>query len=198
MIFSSFSTSNASAVKSHRSIRVARPADLSFILHLQKVWSNNVGFLPKCSFERYIDNHQILLINENDDSAGYLSWTFRHDGIIRLPQLAIDPQLLRRSLGTRIMNRIAAAGRAGDCSIIRLRCRSNLTANTVWPTLGFVVTAAVARPTARGFPVLEWTKQLMPATEIAQLLSSGRRPSRIFRRRSKPHVVHDDLERDDV
>jgi len=181
-----------------RSIRIARSSDLSYVLKLQRHWSNNVGFLPKSCFERYIENRQILLINENEASAGYLSWTFRHDGIIRIPQLAIDPELLRRSLGSRIMHRLASAAVAGDCSIIRLRCRSNLTANSVWPTLGFTVTATVARPTARGFPVLEWTKQLIPASDIAELLSSGRTPQRMFKNRTKPHIIHADLEHEEL
>jgi hypothetical protein len=32
-----------------------------------------------------------------------LIWTFRPDGLVRLPQVAISPELLRTTLGTRLM-----------------------------------------------------------------------------------------------
>lgn len=185
-------------VSAHRSVRVAKPADLAFVIDLQRRWSNNVGFLPKCTFERYIDSHQLLLINENDDSAGYLSWTFRKDGLIRIPQVAIHPDLLRGTLGTRIMNRIAAAGIAGNCSIIRLRCRSDLLANAFWPSLGFTLTATIARPSSRGLPLLEWTKQLLSTTELARVLTAGKRPQRLYKHSVIPHVSHQHLEHTDA
>ncbi len=171
-----------------RSIRIARQSDLSFILQLQKTWSNNVGFLPACAFERYIEARQILAVTEGGDLAGYLIWTFRKDGLVRLPQVAIEPELLRTTLGTRLMNRIESAARAGDCSVIRLTSRSDLHANTFWPELGFILTATLARPSNRGLPLLEWTKQILPTTELARILTAGKRAQRLYRRRTPPRV----------
>jgi hypothetical protein len=126
--------------------------------------------------------------------AGYLIWTFRKDGLVRLPQVAIEPELLRTTLGTRIMNRIEKAAIAGDCSIIRLRSRSDLNANTFWPALGFSLTATLARPSHRGLPLLEWTKQILPTTELARILTAGRRAERLYKRRKLPRVEQTHLE----
>lgn len=178
----------------HRSIRIAKQTDVSFIVQLQKTWSNNVGFLPKCAFERYIEARQILAVTENGDLAGYLIWTFRKDGLVRLPQVAIEPELLRTTLGTRLMHRIESAARAGDCSVIRLTSRSDLHANTFWPELGFILTATLARPSHRGLPLLEWTKQILPTTELARILTAGKRAQRLYKRRTAPRVAHDKLE----
>lgn len=181
-------------MESHRSIRIAKSSDLSFILKLQKTWSNNVGFLPKCAFERYIEARQVLAVTQGGELAGYLIWTFRKDGLVRLPQVAIEPELLRTTLGTRLMHRIETAARKGECSVIRLTSRSDLHANTFWPELGFILTATLARPSHRGLPLLEWTKQILPTTELARVLTAGRRAERLYKRRTPPRVHESFLE----
>lgn len=161
---------------------------------MQKRWSNSVGFLPRCAFERYIEGQQILIVQENGEAAGYLSWTFRKDGIVRLPQVAIHPDLLRTTLGTRLLHRIETAARKGNCSLIRLRSRSDLHANSFWPSVGFTCTAVIAKPSIRGLPLLEWTKQLLPTNELAHLLTAGKRPKRLYKHRSKPCIDYGQLE----
>lgn len=165
-----------------RSIRYGKPTDLPYLIHLQKQWSQNVGFLPSSAFKRYLSTNQVLLVNEGGLEAGYLIWTFRHDGLVRIPQVAISPELLRTTLGSRIMNSITRSARSHSCSIIRLTSRSDLAANKFWPLFGFTPTAVIARPTTRGLPLIEWTLQLTDAATIAHLLATGGRPYRLGKR----------------
>lgn len=181
-------TSTASPAHPRRTIRPAVPIDIRYLVHLQAKWTNNLGFLPRCALERYIDNRQVLTVLENNEPAGYLIWTFRKDGIVRIPQVAIDPELLRTTLGTKVMNHIRRAAVAGHCSIIRLKSRSDLKANQFWPGLGFRVTGVIARPSTRGLPLIEWTNELIPASEIAQIMQPTAKPQRLYRNRPKPHV----------
>lgn len=154
----------------HRTVRLAQPSDLRYILHLQNLWSNNVGFLPACTFERYIARRQILLVLQNDEPAGYLSFTTTHKGLLRVPQVAVDPQLLRTTIGTKIMRHLERAAIRNNLALIRLTSRSDLPANLFWPHLGFHPTAILTPQTKRQLPHIEWSKQLVEPTSIAQAL----------------------------
>jgi len=183
---------------SNRSIRPATPADLSFLEHLQAKWSNNLGFLPRPALQRYIDRHSVLIVNEHTQHAGYLAWCMRTDGVVTIPQVAIEPELLRTTLGTRLLNRIAKAATNGHCSVLRLRSRSDLPANSFWPTQGFAITAVIARPTTRGLPIIEWSRPLLSPTDIATALNPNVRTRKIFRQRPRPCLTHADLEAADA
>lgn len=182
----------------HRSIRPATLADLPFLEHLQAKWSNNLGFLPREALQRYIETHAVLIVAENTQHAGYLAWSMRKDGVLTIPQVAIEPELLRTTLGTRLLNRIARAATNGHCSILRLRSRSDLPANSFWPTQGFAITAVIARPTTRGLPIIEWSRPLLSPTDIATALNPNVRTRKIFRQRPAPNLTHADLEATDA
>lgn len=181
--------------KNNRTVEPATPADLKYLIHLQKAWSNNVGFLPRCAFERYIDLRQILLVRENDAPAGYLIWTFRRDGVVRIPQVAVDFDLLRTTLGTKIVQHVKRAAIRGHCSILRLKSRSDLSANRFWPTVGFQPTAVITHPTHRGLPLLEWTAQLTDAATIAHTLATAGRPFKRSKHAVQPSLIFDTPER---
>lgn len=162
-----------------RSIRRGQTSDLTYLCHLQKQWASNVGFLPNTALARYLRTDQVLIVDEGGDNAGYLIWTFRKDGLVRIPQVAISPELLRSTLGTRILNSIVRSARRHHCSILRLKSRSDLAANKFWPGFGFKPTAVIARPTTRGLPLIEWTLQLTDAATIAHMLATGGRPFKL-------------------
>ena len=183
-----FGTSSASGHYLARSVVVARPADLMYVVDLQRKWSNAVGFLPASALDRYIENGQCLLIRENDVPAGYLIWTARkRDGLVRVIQVAVDPDLLRTTLGTKVMRHLERAAIRAECSIIRLKTRSDLNANLVWPTLGMAPTAYIVRPSQRGLPLIEWTRQLASVTTAVAAITSDGRTNR--RRGTPPNYM---------
>lgn len=158
-----------------RSIRMAKASDIVFVNDLQRRWSNNIGFLPKAALEQKIEAHKCLLVFENDEPAGYLNWSDNRKGAVHVTQVAIDPELLRTTLGTKIMRTIERSAVKGGCSIIRLCSRSNLSANFFWPELGFTTTAVFQRNSRRGLPLIEWTKPLVtPDQAVHSILRNGK------------------------
>lgn len=183
------STTARSSSEPTRTVRVARPSDLSFVLHLQKTWSNNVGFLTKAAHTDYLDTKQTLLILENGSPAGYLNWTCTRAGLVRIPQLALEPELLRTTIGTKIMRHLRRAAVRGNCSIIRARSRSDLPVNLFWPQLGFSLTATFLNPTTRGLPLFEWTCPLIDSTDLIQgLITAGKSLRPLLKKRSHPSL----------
>lgn len=151
-------------IQPERTIALATADDVQYIVHLQKLWSNQVGFLPRCALQRYVDHQSTILVKESGQHAGYLNWTLTKKGLLRFIQVAIDPPLLRTALGTRLVRHIEAAARFNRCSLIRFQCRTDLDANLAWSALGFKPTALYQHQTARGLPSLEWTKLLLDPT----------------------------------
>jgi GNAT superfamily N-acetyltransferase len=124
-------------------IVIATQKDLIYLSDLQKRWSNNVGWLPRAAHSDYIDRGHALRVDYNGTSAGYLIFSINRLGILTIPQVAIDPELLRTTLGTQVMRHAEEIAITSGCSIIRLRSRDNLTCNKVWPELGMIHTATI-------------------------------------------------------
>ena len=137
------------------------PSDLKYVRDLQKQWSNNLGFLPSAALRRYLQNEHVLLVKENNQNAGYLLWDYtKRDNIIKITQVAIEPELLRIGIGTLVMKYLESRATASSCTVLRLKTRFDLEANLVWPTLGWKITATFHPENARHIPIHEWTKQL--------------------------------------
>lgn len=176
MIENAPETTSPARDRSHgRHVRQATSADLSFLLHLQRTWSNNVGFLPRACFERYTESGQILIVTENDTPCGYVSWTCSPSGLLRLPQVAVHPDVLRTTIGTKLVRHCIRAALHHRCSVVRLTSRSDLPANEFWPTLGFRCTAILTPRTTRNRPLLEWSLPLISANALTTATSRHRR-----------------------
>lgn len=143
-----------------RRVRVATLDDLSFVVEQQSRWSGAVGFLPRSTFERYIERGQIIVAEENGWPAGYISFCGASKGLLRILQVAVHLDLLREHVGTDMMTAIETYGLNNGLSVSRLTCRDGLEANGFWPTLGFVQSAVYSRRTTRKRLLREWTKQL--------------------------------------
>jgi len=162
-----------------QTVKLAVDSDLSFLVSLQRTWANNVGFLPKAALLRYVNLNQCLVVFKNGQHAGYVNWCARKDGLLTIPQVAIEPTLLRTTLGTKIVRTLKRAAKRGNCSHLRLRSRSDLPCNKFWPEHGFIPTTVIVRPTARGLPLIEWTCSLLEPAYIAHILATGGKPFRI-------------------
>ncbi len=156
---------------------------------LQARWSNNVGFLSRTALSDYIERKQLLIVRENGQPAGYLNWSCTKTGLVRVIQLALEPEVLRTHIGTKIVKHLVRAGQQGCCSIIRLKGRSNLDAHFLWPTLGFALTATFLNPTARALPLLEWTYPLLAQSDIVQgLVTRGKSFRPLLKTRTPPDI----------
>lgn len=175
---------------SNNSISIASESDVAYVVHLQKVWSNQLGFLPKPALQRYIDNKATLLVQLNGQHAGYLNWQLTKKGLLRIVQIAIEPELLRGRLGTETMAYIEAAAKRGSCSVIRLCTRADIAATLFFREQHFQTTAIFERPTARRQRIIEWTKCLIDPLKLTDNLVTRKRKRLRQQQFAQPHVAH--------
>ncbi len=120
-----------------RVIRPGLPKDLPYLYDLQNKLHASVGYTPKGGLQDRIETGRIIVIQENDDPAGYVNFTHRRDGRTHISQLAVDPAIWRTKAGTDLMQMILDGARRARSTHVTLRTAIELPANEFWPTMGF-------------------------------------------------------------
>jgi hypothetical protein len=130
----------------HVTIRAAVPGggDLKFLDHLQKKYSNQLGFLPTQALEWNIENGKVSIALENDEPAAYLLGKGNylrdpHFGIIY--QAAVSYDARRRLMGTALVQHFMDAMEP-NIRLIGLWCAQDIEANEFWNACGFEAIAA--------------------------------------------------------
>jgi N-acetylglutamate synthase-like GNAT family acetyltransferase len=117
----------------------AAPADLPYVVHLQKRYADALGFLPRAALAEKIELGQVWLSLENGEPAGFL-----HHGSLAVPevrifQAAVQYDARRRHLGLALVQSLADRAAATGARGISLRCLSFLEANDFWRAAGFTL-----------------------------------------------------------
>ena len=135
----------------HVTIRTALPgdgprSDLKFLDHLQKKYSEQVGFLPLQVLEWNIERGNVSIALENDEPAAYLlgKGNYLRDpyfGIIY--QAAVSYDARRRLMGTALVQHFIADVPAMRATrLVGLWCAQDIEANEFWHACGFEAIAA--------------------------------------------------------
>jgi GNAT superfamily N-acetyltransferase len=132
----------------HVAIRAAVPGDkdIKFLDHLQKKYSNQVGFLPRQALEWNIERGNVSIALENDEPAAYLLGKGNylrdpHFGIIY--QAAVSYDARRRLMGTALVQHfIDSVPAMNAVRLIGLWCAQDIEANEFWHACGFEAIAA--------------------------------------------------------
>jgi len=115
-------------------------------LKLWRAESATLGFMPEGGFDDAAQAGCLLAAEApNGSFAGYVMFRRTAQRMAAIVHLCVDPT--RRGGGTARDLFEAVKARCFDCYEIRLRCRRDFAASTLWPKLGFV---AVADEPGRG------------------------------------------------
>jgi N-acetylglutamate synthase-like GNAT family acetyltransferase len=146
-----------------RQIRLATARDLAYVLHLQRRFSNELGFLPTPAIEWYLDNRRVRLAIENGQPAGYtlgrssLRWNRQ---ITPITQAAIDFDAQRRMAGLDLVGHVENEARQAGQSALQAMCREDLDARHFWLAAGFEQIATFQPATSRGRAIICFRKSL--------------------------------------
>ncbi|MCC6907205.1 MAG: GNAT family N-acetyltransferase [Phycisphaerales bacterium] len=144
-------------------IRSAQPGDLKFLDHLQKKFSNQVGFLPTQALESNIERGRVSIALENDEPAAYLLGKGHylrdaHFGIIY--QAAVSYDARRRLVGTALVQHFIDHMEP-TIRLIGLWCAQDIEANEFWNACGFEAIAARHGSRRRGRVHIFWVGRTM-------------------------------------
>lgn len=144
-------------------IRIARDADLSFVLDLQRKHSGALGFLPAMAIKWYLQHGMITLATQNRDEAGYLLGRshLRYDRrICPIYQAAVARDAQRRQHGLALVDRLAAQAVARGQLALQANCAADLDSNAFWQAAGFKPVCVITPQNARGRDLICWRKFL--------------------------------------
>ena len=129
--------------------------DLRYIEHLAKSNYEAIGFIPRPRLQEYAARGQILMAQENDESAGFLvfgaGWP-----TLRVYQACVQYDARRREHGVALVDRLTAEAQRRGCHFISLWCADDLPANEFWSAVGFQRIATRAGGTKRGRLHNQW------------------------------------------
>lgn len=153
--------------------RVATLNDLPFVMHLQRKFSNQVGFLPKVAIETYIQLGCVMIATENEDNAGYilgrpsLRWNRQ---ISPITQACVAMDARRRSLGLAMLLQRETVCLLRKQTAIQAMCREGLEANEFWRAAGFTEISRTDPSNARQKLIICWRRILTdnPGPELLQ------------------------------
>lgn len=118
-------------------IRRATQSDLSYLLHLQRKFSDQIGFAPTTAYIDRIEKGHVLVTTENNDPAGFVLACCRLDRTLHISQAAVELDLQRDLHGASMLAYLAARARLAGCDRMTCTVRDNIPAHRFWQALGF-------------------------------------------------------------
>ena len=152
-----------------KTIIQATAKDLPFVLSLQKKFSNQIGFIPKPTVERYLEAGKVFRGDLNEQEAGFLllrETPCQNPEVFSIVQAAVKLDAQRHSLGFCLTGRAEKAAKESGGKLIQAACREDLDSNYFWRAAGFTLVAMRAGGQARGQRVLLWRKAVLEGTDL--------------------------------
>jgi N-acetylglutamate synthase-like GNAT family acetyltransferase len=163
----------------NQTIRTATDQDLRFVLHLQRKFSNEVGFVPSAGIERYIDWRCVQMATENGEPAGYVLCrppSAREPHLAKIIQTAVSFDARRQAHGLALIDRACRTAVVAGATIVQACVRRDLDANAFFLAAGFTAVVVRSAPTARAEDHIIWRRPLLPVA--ARLFTEIPRPYR--------------------
>jgi N-acetylglutamate synthase-like GNAT family acetyltransferase len=145
-------------------IRTAVPADLRFIDHLQRNFSNQLGHLPRTALAEHLAAGNITLANECGQEAGYILArppSTHSSTTARIIQVAIAIDAQRRQHATALVDLTAALAARRGARVLAATVRLDVDAHDFFAAAGFVATHRRDTPTARRLPSIVYRRPLV-------------------------------------
>lgn len=130
---------------------------LSQVADLADAHRKTLGFMPRSAIMDHADGRIIVAEDERGHVGGYLLYDLpRLD--VRVVHLCVAGEARGEGVARLLVEELAEvhAGRAK----IRLRCRNDYPAATLWPHLGFMPTGELKGRSKSGLPITQWERTL--------------------------------------
>ena len=139
-------------------------ADLNAVDKLMKRYSQWLGFLPREALQSYLKKGSVLgARTDNGQLVGYLLYADRYD-YFRITHLCVLEEYQRQGIAKQLVNNLK--GMAGTQKVIKLNCRRDFPANSLWNKLGFVALDEKPGRSKEGHLLTIWHCLLAPEDQL--------------------------------
>lgn len=130
---------------------------LEEVIDLAQANSATLGFLPRGAFINYAANDQILVALDDKESVlGYLLYAINRKSVfVYIVHLCVERFSRRKGIAEALFNELKRVTR-DTYRGIRVRCRRDYDASTLWPKLGFRVTGEIPGRSKHGTKLTIW------------------------------------------
>lgn len=112
--------------------------DLSSVEALRRRNTETLGFLPKGVLSHYLDSGGGLGLKTRDNRlVAYLLFAI-HKNHIRIVHLCVADEARGTGCARALVDQLIIVAENHDVSVIKLNCRRDYPAHSMWPNLGFV------------------------------------------------------------
>ncbi len=140
------------------------PSDVKLVDDLGRPFRATLGFLPEEALRNLLEKGWVYGARDGDDNLlGYLIFA-QYPDRFRITQLCVG----RAHRGRGIARRLVAALKASATTqkVIKLRCRRDYPAHSLWKTLGFIPLEERAGRSTAGHPLTLWCYRLASDDEL--------------------------------
>jgi len=137
--------------------------DVEFIKKLQRVFCEEVGFIPTSKIIDSLEKNKVLTGDLNSQEAGFLlfePFLFCQPTTAIIVQAAVNMEAQRQLVGLTLVENLCEKLKADGREIIQASCLENLEANDFWRAAGFTAVARRPGGKKRKKDVIIWRKQL--------------------------------------
>ena len=139
-------------------------ADLSAVDELMKRYSQTLGFLPGEALQSYLEKGSVLgARTDNDQLVGYLLYA-AHPNYFRITHLCVLDDHQGQGIARQLVNDLRQSADAQK--VIKLNCRRDFPANSLWPKLGFVAVGEKPSRSKEGHRLTIWNLTLAPEDQL--------------------------------
>lgn len=118
-------------------IRVGTTADLDAVKAIASVEKRALGFVHRGALSRAANREELLVASLGTVIVGFCQFYRRRDGISTIYHLAVARGMRERGIGRELLARVALDAERLGMQAVRLKCPSDLPANSFYARAGF-------------------------------------------------------------
>lgn len=158
-------------------VRPAEDDDLAIVLGMAKVAKPTVGFLPDSAFRERAEKGTLLVAAEGGQPLGYVLYDLPRDEI-KVIHLVVSPESQGHGVARALVDHVGERHR--ERRGIRLSCRNDFEAHSMWPTLGFTPMGERVGRSLNGRPLTLWWKSFGHPDLLTLLDEVDTRPTAVL------------------
>lgn len=102
-------------------------------------YKQELGFVNRAALEESLAKKELEVIVENDETIGFVHYHHRRDKQTTIYSIAVNKKRIKENWGRLLFYRVLCSSIENQCKFIVAKCPEDLSSNTFYSSLGFVL-----------------------------------------------------------